>query len=137
VTGPEEASDDLLHKVVYWSITFGAIGAIYAGFRWGWIEAAGVAAGVGLSLLNFRWLKQGVGALIGASLAQAGAEKVRVPRTIYLKLLGRFALLLFVIYVILWRFRVIAIAVVAGFFALVAGVMAAMISHLIRNFRQA
>ena len=137
MTGGEEASDDLLHNVVYWSIAFGAIGAIYAGLRWGWIEAGGVAAGVGLSLLNFRWLKQGVSALISASVAQAGAEKVRVPRTIYLKLLARFVLLLFVIYVILWRFRVVALAVIAGFFALVAGVVAAMISHLIQNIRQA
>lgn len=133
----EELSDDLLQNAVYWTAAFGIAGAIFAGFRWGWIEAGGVVVGVALSLVNFRWLKQGVSALISASVAQAGAEKVRVPRSIYLKLLGRFALLLFVIYVILWCFRVVAIAVVAGFFALVAGVVAAMISHLVRNFRQA
>jgi hypothetical protein len=137
MTGAEQLSDDLLRNVVPWSVAIGAAATLAIGFRWGWVEAAGFAGGVCLSLINFRWLKQGVGSLVNASVAQAGAEKVRVPRTIFLKLLGRFALLLFVIYVILWRFRVVAIAVIAGFFALVAGVVAAMIVHLIRNFRQA
>ena len=137
MSGAEQLSDDLLRNVVCWSIAIGAAAALAVGFRWGWVEAAGFAGGVCLSLINFRWLKQGVSSLVNASVAQAGAEKVRVPRTFYLKLFGRFALLLFVIYVILWRFRVVAIAVIAGFFALVAGVVAAMIVHLIRNFRQA
>lgn len=137
MSGAEQLSDDLLRHVVPWSVAIGVAAALAIGFRWGWVEAAGFAGGVCLSLINFRWLKQGVNSLVNASVAQAGAEKVHVPRSIYLKLLGRFALLLFVIYAILWRFRVVAIAVVAGFFALVAGVVAAMIVHLIRNFRQA
>lgn len=137
MSGAEQLSDDLLRNVVPWSVAIGVAAALAIGFRWGWVEAAGFAGGVCLSLINFRWLKQGVNSLVNASVAQAGAEKVHVPRSIYLKLLGRFALLLFVIYAILWRFRVVAIAVVAGFFALVAGVVAAMIVHLIRNFRQA
>jgi hypothetical protein len=137
MTGAEQLSDDLLRSVAPWSAAIGVAAALAIGFRWGWVEAAGFAGGVCLSLINFRWLKQGVSSLVNASVAQAGTEKVRVPRSIYLKLFGRFALLLFVIYVILWRFRVVAIAVIAGFFALVAGVVAAMIVHLIRNFRQA
>jgi len=136
-TGAEEYSTDLIRHVELWTAGFGAAGAIAAGFHWGWAVAGGVAAGALLSLLNYRWLKQGVMSLTSASLNQAGAEKVRVPRGIRLKLFGRFLLLVAVICVILWRFRWLAMPVVGGFFAQVAGMLAAMIVYLLRNIRQA
>jgi hypothetical protein len=136
-TADSDSSTALVRNVEYWTIAFGIAGTIGAAIRWRWPVAGGVALGVALALLNYRWLKQGVAALLNASVQQSGAEKVLVPRMIYAKLLGRFALLLLVIYVILLRFRIIAIAVLAGFFALVLGVLAAMIIYLIQNLRQA
>jgi hypothetical protein len=133
----EESTTELVRNVEYWTVAFGAAGALAAGLHWGWPAAAGVAVGAVLSLANYRWLKQGVIALTSASLGQAGAEKVRVPRGVRLKLFGRFVLVVAVVCVILWRFRWLAVPVVVGFFALVAGVLAAMIVHLFRNMRQA
>jgi hypothetical protein len=133
----EDPATDLIRHVEYWTAAFGAAGALAAGLHWGWSTAGGVAVGALLSLLNYRWLKQGVISLTSASLGQAGAEKVRVPHSIRLKLFGRFLLLVAAVCVILWRFRWLAVPVVGGFFALVAGVLAAMIVHLFRNMRQA
>lgn len=134
-TADSDSSTALVRNVEYWTIAFGIAETIGAGIRWRWPAAGGVVLGVVLALLNYRWLKQGVAALLNASIQQSGTEKVSVPRMIYAKLLGRFALLLLVIYVILLRFRIIAIAVLAGFFALVLGVLAAMIVYLIQNLR--
>ncbi len=136
MSGAEDASTDLLRHAEGWTIAFGAAGAIAAGLHWGWPEAAAVAAGTLLSLVNYRWLKQGVLSLTSASLDQAGAEKVQVPGSIRLKLFGRFLLLAAVICVILFRFRWLAMPFVAGFFAQVAGMLAAMIVHLLQNIRQ-
>lgn len=133
----EDPTADLVRHVEYWTAAFGGAVAVAAGLRWGWSAAGGVAAGALLSLVNYRWLKHGVVSLTAASLDQAGAEKVRVPRSVRFKLFGRFLLVAAVVCVILWRFRWLAIPVVGGFFALVAGVLAAMIAHLLRNMRQA
>ena len=133
----EDVSSALLRHVEYWTLALGAAGALAAGLHWGWLAGGGVAGGAVISWLNYRWLKQGVISLTAASLQQAGAEKVRVPKTVYVKFVGRFVLILAILYVILSRFGRLDVAVLSGLFALVAGVLAAMIAHLLRNLLQA
>ncbi len=93
----------------------GALGAVGAAAIWGLRAGAGVAAGAALSWLNFRWMKQGVATLARLSRAQEGAEKVRVPRSVYFKFAGRYALLFLGGYVILARIRLPAVSLLAGF----------------------
>jgi hypothetical protein len=113
------------------TLALGLAGALFAFVRWGWRAGAGLALGAGLMWLNFHWLKQGIGALVKASTAQEGQERVRIPKGAYAKFLGRFALLLIVVYVILSRSWLPVPAFVIGLFAVVAAVMGELVWELV------
>ena len=134
---PTAAPDGLpefsLQRVEYWTLGFGVLVATFALGRWGWVQAAGVCFGTVISWVNFRWLKQGVRVLAALSEAQAGQEKVRIPRSVYFKSFGRFALLIVVLYAILSRPGWPAAAVLCGLFAAVAGALAEMIYYLVEH----
>jgi len=121
------------HRIEWMTLAFGLAGAVFVLLRWGWRPAAGVALGAALAWLNFRWLKQGVSALVKVSTAQANAEHARVPVSIYVKFFGRFALLLVVVYVILSRSWMPVAAVLGGLFAVVAAVMIELMWELVRG----
>jgi hypothetical protein len=122
-------------RIEWLTLVLGAAGAVFAALRWDWRAGAGVALGALLTWLNFRWLKQGVGALVTVSTVQAGSEHARVPRSVYLKFFGRFALLLLVVYVILSRSLLPVAAVLGGLFAVVAAVMLELLFELVRGKR--
>jgi hypothetical protein len=124
------------HRIEWMTLAFGLAGAVFVLLRWGWRPAAGVALGAALAWLNFRWLKQGVSALVKVSTAQANAEHARVPVSIYVKFFGRFALLLVVVYVILSRSWMPVAAVLGGLFAVVAAVMIELMWELVRGRRE-
>jgi hypothetical protein len=124
------------HRIEWMTLAFGLAGAVFVLLRWGGRPAAGVALGAALAWLNFRWLKQGVSALVKVSTAQANAEHARVPVNIYVKFFGRFALLLVVVYVILSRSWMPVAAVLGGLFAVVAAVMIELMWELVRGRRE-
>jgi hypothetical protein len=95
------------------------------------VAGAVLALGAGLTWLNFRWLKAGVSALVQASVAQAGAEHARIPRSVYVKFFARYALLLAVVYVILSRSVLPLAALIGGLFAAVAAVVAEVVWELV------
>jgi ATP synthase I chain len=123
-------------RIEWPTLALGSAGAVYADYRWEWRAGAGVALGALLMWINFRWLKQGVGAMVSLSTAQAGSEHARVPFGVYLKFFGRFALLLGVAYVILSRSIFPAASVLAGLFALVGAVVLEVIFQLLRGRRE-
>ena len=124
------------HRIEWMTLAFGLAGAVFVLVRWGWRPAAGVALGAALAWLNFRWLKQGVTALVKLSTAQANSEHARVPMSVYAKFFGRFALLLVVVYVILSRSWLPVAAVLGGLFAVVASVMIELMWELVRGRRE-
>ena len=124
------------HRIEWMTLAFGLAGAVFVLVRWGWRPAAGVALGAALAWLNFRWLKQGVTALVKLSTAQANSEHARVPVSIYAKFFGRFALLLVGVYVILSRSWLPVAAVLGGLFAVVAAVMIELMWELVRSRRE-
>lgn len=115
------------------TLCLGAAGAVFGAVRWGWRFGAGVALGAALGWINFRWIRQGVGTLVTVSVAQAGTEQARVPQGMYLKLFGRFALLLAAVYVIISRSILPMTPILAGLFALVAAVMLELLFELARG----
>jgi hypothetical protein len=121
------------HRIEWMTIVFGLAGAMFAVVHWGWRPGAGVALGAALAWLNFRWLKQGVTALVRISTAQLDSERARVPLSIYAKFFGRFALLLVAVYVILSRSLLPVAAVLGGLFAVVAAVMIELMWELVRG----
>jgi ATP synthase I chain len=117
-------------RIEWLTLALGIAGAGFAYMRWGWRSGTGVALGAALMWLNFRWLKQGVNALVKVSTAQAASEQPGIPRGVYVKFFGRFALLLVVVYVILSRSLVPVPAILGGLFAVVAAVMLELVWEL-------
>jgi ATP synthase I chain len=93
---------------------FGLVGALGASIGWGVRAGVGTAVGAALCWFNFHWLRQGAAGVIRLGMAQAGAEKVNVPRTTHAKFFSRFALLLLAVYVILAWLKLPAVAVLCG-----------------------
>lgn len=92
-----------------------------------------LATGAALSLVNYRWLKDGVAAISQMAAVQSEKQQVRIPRIIYIKFFGRFVLLLAAVYVILTRSLLIAEWLLTGLFVVVAAVLAEMIYLLSRG----
>jgi hypothetical protein len=120
-------------RIEHFTLAIGAIASIATGIFWNLKAGAGVATGALLSWINYRWLKQGINALARLSTEQAGAEKPRVPASVYLKFLGRYALLIVAAYAILRGFSLPAPSFMAGLFAVVAAVLVEMTVQLFRS----
>lgn len=132
------AGDEALYaaaerRIEYFCAAIAAIGALIALIQGGLRPAGSFAVGGFLSWLNYRWLKQGVSALTQLSVGQERAEKPRVPVSIYIKFLGRYALLLLATCVILLGFGLPLTSFLAGLFTVVAAVLVEMIGQLFRS----
>jgi hypothetical protein len=135
---PSPLKDDAFYaaaerRIQYLTIAIGAAAAIAAAFIWSWRVSAGVASGAALSWINYRWLKQGVATLARLSTAQVGSEKARVPASVYLKFIGRYALLIAAAYAILRGFKLPVASLLVGFFAVIAAVIVELIGQLFRS----
>jgi hypothetical protein len=134
----EMASDDAFYaaaerRIEQVTVGIGAAGALCAGMFWGMRAATGAAAGAALSWINYRWMKQGVDTLARLSKAQQRAERVRMPKSVLLKFLGRYALLILAAYVILAHLNLPVASVLGGFSAVVAAVLVEVIGQLFRS----
>jgi len=114
------ASKERIERVL---LATGALLTAVAGFFGGTLAAGAAALGTGLAWLNFRWLKQGVGAIEQVSRQQEGAARVRIPKFLLVKFFARTALILVVLYVSLAYSLVPAWPLLAGLFTVVAGVI--------------
>jgi ATP synthase I subunit len=106
----------------------GGIVAVLRDRWWG----AGLTIGAGLAWLNFRWLRQGLDALVAASTAQAGAKQPLVPLGTYFRALFRYALIAFSVYVIFKVLRVPLVSMVVGLCALGAATIAVSVYEILR-----
>ena len=103
---------------------------------WGVRAGAGAAAGTALCWVNFRWLRQGAGALIRLGQAQADAAKVKVPATVHAKFVGRLLLLLVAAYAILAWLRLPVIAVLCGLVAVVPAILLELGYELVHGYHR-
>lgn len=108
-----------------------AAGTIVAVLRDRW-WGAGLAIGAALAWLNFRWLKQGLDALVAASTAQAGAKQPQVPMGAYFRAVFRYTLIGLSVYVIFRVLRVPLVSMVVGLCALGAATIAASVYEILR-----
>jgi hypothetical protein len=125
--------DTAERRIEYLALGIGAAGTAITWFAWGGKAAAGFASGAILSWINYRWMKQGVGALARLSVAQAGSQRAQVPASVYLKFIGRYALLIVAAYAILRGFKPPAASLLAGFFTIIAAVLVEMVGQLFRT----
>jgi predicted outer membrane lipoprotein len=129
----EDFGSAALRRVEWLTPTLGGCGTALAAWRWGWRGALGVAMGTLISWVNFRWLKGGVHAFGKTATEQTRPEAARVPKGALVKFIGRFALLLAAVYVILTRSWVPPVAFFAGLFASAAGVVTALVYELLSS----
>jgi hypothetical protein len=94
--------------------------------------AQGLAIGTVLAWLNFRWLKRGLDALVAASTAQEGFAKPRIPFGTWFRLMFRYGLIAFCVYVIFKYLKVPLASMVVGLCALGAATIAASVYEILR-----
>ena len=113
------------------ALGFLAAGAVATATRnWSW--AAGLAIGTVLAWFNFRWLRQGMDALVVTATAQAGSEKPRVPIGTYFRAVFRYALLALCVYAIFKFLRVPLASMLLGMCALGAAAIAGSVYEVVR-----
>jgi small-conductance mechanosensitive channel len=133
MAGDEEFYAAAERRIEYITLVIAAAAALITAWFWGREAAAGFASGAILSWINYRWMKQGVGTLARLSSAQAGTQKAQVPASVYVKFLGRYALLIVAAYVILRNFKLPVASLLAGFFTVIAAVLVEMVGQLFRK----
>ncbi len=94
--------------------------------------AEGLAIGTVLAWLNFRWLKRGLDALVAVATAQEGAAKPQIPVGTWFRLMFRYGLIAFCVYVIFEVLKVPLASMVVGLCALGAATMAASVYEILR-----
>lgn len=112
-----------------------ALGGAAAGLvailrQWSWAE--GLAIGTVLAWLNFRWLKRGLDALVAVATAQEGAAKPRIPFGTWFRLMFRYGLIAFCVYVIFEVLKVPLASMVVGLCALGAATITASVYEILR-----
>lgn len=123
-------------RVEFLTLGLGAVAGIVAWIRLGWPEAAGLVLGAFVAWVNFRWLRRLVGWIAKSATAHPGQDPPRMPASVIWQMLGRYALLGVVLYVMLLRFYWPALAFLCGLFALGAAVLLELIGELVLTRRR-
>ncbi len=113
---PQAILDGVEERLLRWMLVFAAL--CTAVFLWVRepLMAAGFLAGAAISVLAFRWLERGMAAALDAS-------RTRVPKSIGIKLMLRFPILIAVLFVFYGTHWLPIDGVVLGFFVPIAGAM--------------
>jgi hypothetical protein len=130
-----DASEGSRQRIAWLTLGLGFAAALIWFFARSHREGAGIAIGTALAWLNYRWLDQGLGALVSVAQAQEGSERARVPAVIYLKFAGRYVLIALAIYVSLHYFAVPLLAMILGLLALGAGAFAESLYEIFAAFQ--
>jgi hypothetical protein len=136
-TGGNRAADVAVfarteQRIAWLTLVLGGATAIIVAVmrRRAWAE--GLAIGTMLAWLNFRWLKRGLDALVAVSAAQEGIAKPRIPFGTWFRLMFRYGLIAFCVYVIFEYLKVPLASMVVGLCALGAATIAASVYEILR-----
>src|ERR1700681_4996995 len=105
-------------RIAWLTLFFGGLASIGAALLRQPLWAGGLMVGAVLGWFNFRWLRQGMDALVAASQAQAGLPRPRVPIGAYFRVLFRYALIAVTVYVIFELLKFPLASMVVGLCAL-------------------
>jgi uncharacterized membrane protein YvlD (DUF360 family) len=97
--------------------------------------AVGIAAGTALAWLNFRWLAQGLDALMIDSTAQAGSQKPQVSIVTYFLAAFRYALIALCVYGIFKFLSIPLVSLLLGLCSLGAATIAASIYEIAKPLK--
>jgi ATP synthase I chain len=136
-TGANEASASVNsarteQRIAWLTLVLGGATAIIVAILRHPAWAEGLAIGTVLAWLNFRWLKRGLDALIVAATAQEGFAKPRIPLGTWFRLMFRYGLIAFCVYVIFEYLKVPLASMVVGLCSLGAATSAASVYEILR-----
>jgi uncharacterized membrane protein YvlD (DUF360 family) len=97
--------------------------------------ATGIAAGSALAWLNFRWLAQGLDALVVDSTAQIGSQKPQVSIVTYFLAAFRYALIALCVYGIFKFLSIPLVSLLLGLCSLGAATIAASIYEIAKPLK--
>lgn len=119
-------------QIAWLTPVLGAIAGVCVGYFYAWRWGAGIFAGAMLAWFNFRWLRQGMDALVDAATAQKDQKKVKVPWSTYFKAAFRYGLIGLGVYVIFKYLHVPILSMIFGLCALGAATMAVSVYEILR-----
>jgi len=119
-------------RIAWLTLFFGAVAGVAAAVLRQPLWAGGLMVGAVLAWFNFRWLRQGMNALVAASQAQAGVPRPRVPIGAYFRVLFRYALIAVTVYVIFELLKFPLASMVAGLCALGPAAIVASVYEIAR-----
>jgi hypothetical protein len=119
-------------RIAWLTLVLGGAAAIVVAIMRQWPWAEGLAIGTVLAWLNFRWLKRGLDALVAVATAQEGAAKARIPFGTWFRLMFRYGLIAFCVYVIFEYLKVPLASMVVGLCALGAATIVASVYEILR-----
>jgi small-conductance mechanosensitive channel len=119
-------------RISQFTLLLGALAALPVAYFHAWRWGAGIFIGSALAWLNFRWLRQGLDALVEAAVAQAHKKKARVPLATYFKALFRYGLIALAVYVIFKYLNVPVLSMVLGLCALGAATIVVSVHSILR-----
>ncbi len=119
-------------RIAWLTLFFGAAASVAAAVLRQPLWAGGLMVGAVLAWFNFRWLRQGMNALVAASQAQAGVPQPRVPIGAYLRVLFRYALIAVTVYVIFELLKFPLASMVVGLCALGPAAIVASVYEIAR-----
>ncbi len=118
-------------RISWLTLVLGAVAALPVGYFAGWRWGTGILIGAILAWFNFRWLRQGLGALTAAAKAQATQEEVRVPIGTYFRALFRYGLIALAVYVIFVYLHVPLLSMIVGLCTLGAATTAVSVHEIL------
>ena len=118
------------HRIAWLILLTGALAGVAAAIVHNFQWATGLMIGAVLAWFNFRWLRQGMDALVVASQAQEGFKQPRVPVGAYFRVLFRYALIALTVYVIFKILKVPLASMVVGLCALGPAALAASVYEI-------
>ena len=119
-------------RIAWLTLALGGAAAIIVAILSHAAWARGLAIGTALAWLNFRWLKRGLDALVVVSTAQEGFPKPEIPVGTWFRLMFRYGLIGFCVYVIFEVLKVPLASMVVGLCALGAATIAASVYEILR-----
>jgi small-conductance mechanosensitive channel len=119
-------------RIAWLTLFFGAVAGVAAAVLRQPLWAGGLMVGSVLAWFNFRWLRQGMNALVAASQAQAGVPQPRVPIGAYFRVLFRYALIAITVYVIFELLKFPLASMVVGLCALGPAAIVASVYEIAR-----
>src|ERR1019366_7260638 len=121
-------------RIAQLTLVLGALASAGACLLFSIRVGTGVLIGAFLAWLNFRWLKNGMDAVVRVSTAQADSAKPHLPVSSLIGLFGRYFLIAASVCAIFIFFRIPVLSMLVGLCALGAATMVASLYEIFRSW---